>query len=280
MKKLLYLKRDKGKMILFIEHMEHILKDTFKNYNTLHSYDEKHVIIKTQIKDLINVPLCNWEYNRPPDILRCNEISEYIQMYKKPFDYIIFITYNSRKSLYEVYDGIHRLTAIMNLYKKLNEENNVEFKKWLLNQYVFLNIRFNASDGEIVDIFKVINKSNPIPDLYIKDNNKLKRDIIENVTSEWTKKYKTHFSANKKPNKPNMNRDHFIEILDLAYDKHNISNYDFEYGSQSLEKVLHDANNFVFNNLPKKISDNSIEKCGKSGLYLFLYSIEEIISII
>jgi len=191
-------------MILFIEHMEHILKDTFKNYNTLHSYDEKHVIIKTQIKDLINVPLCNWEYNRPPDILRCNEISEYIQMYKKPFDYIIFITYNSRKSLYEVYDGIHRLTAIMNLYKKLNEENNVEFKKWLLNQYVFLNIRFNASDGEIVDIFKVINKSNPIPDLYIKDNNKLKRDIIENVTSEWTKKYKTHFSANKKPNKPNI----------------------------------------------------------------------------
>lgn len=280
MKKLLYLKRYKYIFILLIVQMEQIMKDTFENYTTIHNYNERHMIIKTQIKDLINVPLCNWEYNRPPDILRCNEISEYIQTYRKPFDYIIYTSYNSRKSLYEVYDGIHRLTAIMNCYKKFTQENNKELLKWLLNEYIFLNIRFYASDGEIVDIFKVINKSNPIPDLYIKDNNKLKRDIIENVSNMWMKKYKNHFSANKKPNKPNMNRDSFIEILDFAYDKHNISNYDFDYGSQLLEKILNEANKFVFNNLPKRISDNSIEKCGKSGFYLFLYGIEEIISII
>ena len=46
----------------------------------IHTYSERHFIIKIKISDLLIAPVTNWKYNRPPDMIRCADISKYIYL--------------------------------------------------------------------------------------------------------------------------------------------------------------------------------------------------------
>jgi hypothetical protein len=111
-----------------------------------------------------------------------------------------------------------------------------------------------------------------VPDLYIRDVAKENRTIIQNIANSWQIKYKEHFSSNSKPNKPNVNRDRFIELLDHLYDKYKIG----EENKQVLENLLDHANEKIRRNLPMKLTPKCLEKCHASGCYLFLYSLEKL----
>ena len=137
-------------------------------------------------------------------------------------------------------------------------------------------MRFNSTEGELIELFKTLNKSTPIPDLYIRDVVKEKRDIIENVANNWQVKYKTHFSSNNKPNKPNINRDRFIDLLEQIYNKYNIN----ENNKNLLEEVLERANWNISVNIPLKLSETIVKKCKDSGCWLFIYSDDKLLKII
>jgi hypothetical protein len=117
-----------------------------------------------------------------------------------------------------------------------------------------------------------LNKSNPIPDLYIRDTNKEKRDAVEKLANNFYVKYKAHFSSNNKPNKPNMNRDRFIDFLDKIYDKYQLT-YDNNY---LLGEMIEQLNASISFNVPPKLTENIKAKCSQSGCWLFIYSFDEI----
>jgi hypothetical protein len=71
------------------------------------------------IKDLLVDPVKNWEYNRPPDMARCPDIARYIYNSRKPVDTMVYLSFTNIKEVFEVIDGIHRLTAL----KIIKEEN-------------------------------------------------------------------------------------------------------------------------------------------------------------
>ena len=48
----------------------------------IHSYSDRHMIIKIKISDLLESPISNWKYNRPPDQIRCADIAKYIYLSK------------------------------------------------------------------------------------------------------------------------------------------------------------------------------------------------------
>jgi hypothetical protein len=151
-------------------------------------------------------------------------------------------------------------------------------KKSALKIGVALNMRINATDGELIELFKNLNKTIPVPELYIRDTNKDKKDIIENVVNKWNIKYKSHFSSKDKPNKPNVNRDRFIDLLDSIYEKYQIS----EENKNVLEQKLDQLNNkilYELNDLPKRkrLSPKILEKCNETGCYLFIYEINTIL---
>ena len=162
--------------------------------------------------------------------------------------------------------------------KIIKEENSKEFNAelnefgfennahWLYNQYLLVNIRFNATLGELIETFKNLNKSQNVPDLYICDNNKDKRNIIESIANEWFVKYKKHFSSSSNPNIGNTNRNKFIELLDKLYEKHKIRQCNFE----KLKKLIENANLNISQNIPEEISSSLRVKCRESGCYLFL----------
>ena len=241
----------------------------------IHKFNETHMIYKILICDLLVASIKNWEYNRPPDMARCPDIARYIYNSKKPVDSMLYLTYTNINDNFEVLDGIHRLTAL----KIIKEENSKtlisEFgsdnaAEWLYNQYLIVNIRFNANLGDLIDIFKNLNKSQTVPELYIKDHTKEKREIIDIIANEWYIKYKKHFSSSANPIMGNTNRNKFVSLLDKIYDKYNIK----DSSSDELRSILEDANMKIKNNIPNKSTIKQRVTCGETGCWLFLYKNE------
>jgi hypothetical protein len=112
-----------------------------------------------------------------------------------------------------------------------------------------------------------LNKSQAVPELYIKDHVKEKREVIDNIANDWFVKYKKHFSSSSNPNTGNTNRNRFVELLDKIYDKHNIQ----EMGIRKLRRILDETNNRVRENIPVKVTLDVRVKCKETGCYLFLY---------
>ena len=258
-----------------------ILKLHLKSSEILHKYNENHYIIKVQISDFLNSNIKNWKYNRPPDLIRCVDISKYMFFSKKPIDSMFYLFFNNLNQTFEIIDGIHRYNALKYIKQENSKaidfitpgdfgNNNDAF--WFYNQFVILNIRFNPLEEELIGAFKNLNKSNPVPDLYFRDEVKERKEVIENIVKIWQSKYKSHFSSSIKPNIPNINRDRFIDLLDKLYDK-----YDIKLETQYvLEDALENMNEYIKNNIPKKLSELIIKKCNETGCYLFLFKLEKL----
>lgn len=257
----------------------------FPSAELLLQYNATHGVYKIQVKDLLVDSVKNWEYNRPPDMARCPDIARSMYSSKKPIDTMFYLTYTNKMEKFEILDGIHRLTSL----KIIKEENSKQLEllwpgdfgsnndaAWLYNQYILVNIRFNATLGELVEAFKNLNKSQAVPELYIRDQQKERRDIIDTIANEWYVKYKKHFSSSTNPITGNTNRNRFVELLDKLYDKHKID----ETNTNKLRKLLDNANLTISSNIPTKATIDVRVKCKDSGCYLFLYKndkLEEII---
>ena len=86
-------------------------------------------------------------------------------------------------------------------------------------------------------------------------------------------KYNSHFTASNKPNKPNINRDRFIDLLEIVFEKYKIS----EENPLSLENILENFNTLIaFDISELKIPKNIKDKCLKSGCWLFIHSVEKL----
>jgi hypothetical protein len=265
--------------------IQKVLTTLMPTTKIIHIYSERHFIIKIKINDLLTASITNWTYNRPPDMVRCNDISKYIYLSKSPVDTMLYLNFNNKTKSFDVIDGIHRYTSL-----KIIKDNNIRNSSdsissdygnnndasWLYDSYIILNMRFNSTEGELIELFKTLNKSTPIPDLYIRDIAKEKRDIIENLTNKWQTKYPCHFSSNNKPNKPNINRDRFIDLLEKIYKKYNIN----ENNKNLLEEVLERANWNISVNIPLRLSQTIIKKCKESGCWLFIYTDDKILKIV
>jgi hypothetical protein len=262
-----------------------IMKHFFDSSELVLAYNDNHAIYKIMINELLVSSVKNWEYNRPPDMARCPDIARYIYNSKKPIDTMLYLSFNNIKEVFEVLDGIHRITAL----KIIKEENSKPLDlleqhdfgsgndaTWLYNQYMLVNIRFNSTLGELIEVFKNLNKSQTVPDLYIRDQVKEKRDTIDTIANEWIVKYKKHFSSSANPISGNTNRNKFVDLLDKLYDKHKID----ESNSDTLRKILDDANRYISTIIPSKASIDVRVKCKETGCYLFLYKndkLEELI---
>ena len=102
-----------------------IMKRFFNTAELLLSFTDNHLVYKIKIYDLLSEAIIdNWEFNRPPDIIRCQDIAQYIYQSKKQIDTMIYLSYNNTKQKFEVIDGIHRITALKLLNCEMNDEIN------------------------------------------------------------------------------------------------------------------------------------------------------------
>jgi hypothetical protein len=253
------------------------------SFEILHKYSDQHIIFKCKIRDLLNgvsiKKIVNWKYNRPPDTIRCKEIAEGIYTKKQEIDWMLYMV--AENDILHIIDGMHRIHSLQMIKKEnsktidhltptiFGSNNDAD---WLYDKYVITSLRLNMTNGQTIDLFQSLNKSNPVPELYMFDTDQQKRICIEGNVNEWVTGFNTHFTSSKSPNIPNMNRDRFIEILDYVYTKYELNNSN----SSLLTEKLYELNTKIKNNIPKKISENAIEKCIKTGCFLFLLRREQL----
>ena len=262
-----------------------VLLRYFSSMQILHKYTENnsHLLIKVNVREFLDGPLKKWAHNRPPDLARCPDIARGIFSAKKPIDSLFYIGYNNITQTFDILDGIHRVTAL----KIIKKENELPINlmdpndfggnndaTWLWTSDVLINIRFNNSIGELIETFQRLNRSNPVPDLYISNNSHTKKTIIEDIVTEYYARYRSHFSSSINPNVPNINREQFIDILDKLYDKYKIT----EDNAHKLSELLEGLNCYIQNNIPRKTTQKTLDKCKETGCYLFLYRIDRILS--
>ena len=236
--------------------------------------DSNDFVMIVKVNELLNAKIKNWHCNRPPDKIRCNEIARWFHNNNAKINTAFYMFYDNLKRRFEIFDGIHRLTAL----KKMKEdmewggEFGTTYSK-MEHQYVTVFMYFNTTEGQVIDLFKSLNKSISVPELYLKDQKEEKRRIIEGICKEWSKKYKKNFSASANPISGNINRDTFIDILDKLYDKYEID----ETNANVLKEKLDVANTKIsFDFLNSKTTSKERDaylRCKSSGLgcYLFLY---------
>ena len=259
-----------------------LIQCTFPTSTIVHTYSQHHHIIKVPIRELLQAPITNWQFNRPADKMRCEDIARYMAISKKPVDTQLFLSFNNKKRAFDIVDGIHRYTALTIVKEKtahldfISENEYGGDMTWLWNSFIFLNLRVNTPEGELIELFKSLNKSNPIPELYVRDVVKDKRELIQSVAIKWQNQFKVHFSAAAKPNKPNINRDRFMDVLDAVYDKYHLT----EETKEKLEQILERNNGHISQNIPKKLATTMRQKCEATGCWLFLYSAEELVKML
>jgi hypothetical protein len=252
-----------------------VMKHYFESAELILSFNENHGIYKIMIKDLLIDSVTRWEHNRPPDMVRCPNIARYIYNSKKTIDSMIYLSFNNLTENFEILDGLHRITAL----KIIHEENSKPLEllcpgdfgsgndvNWLYNQYLIVNIRFNATVGELIDVFQNLNKSQPASELYIHDHSKEKKVIIETIVNEWYFMFKSHFSSSQNPVTGNTNRTRFSNLLLILYDKYKIGEHNYD----KLRKLLEEANTKISKNISSNVSINIRVKCKETGCYLFL----------
>uniref|UniRef100_A0A6C0KVD3 ParB/Sulfiredoxin domain-containing protein n=1 Tax=viral metagenome TaxID=1070528 RepID=A0A6C0KVD3_9ZZZZ len=258
-----------------------LLHVSFPNATITHSYSGQHHMIKMPIRDLLQAPISNWQYNRPADRARSEDIAHFIVSSKKPVDTLIYVSFNNKKQSYDVVDGIHRYTALKIVEERSKHMDLIsdefgEDMTWLFNSVIFINVRLNSPEEELIGLFKSLNKSNPIPELYVRDLVKDKRECIEMLTIKWQNQYKAHFSTTNKPQRPNINRDRFMDLLDAVYDKYHVT----EETKDKLEQKIVQANLNISQNVPKKLPTSIQDKCKMTGCWLFVYTCDELVKMV
>lgn len=196
--------------------------------------------------------IINWIKNRPADKYRVNEIYEYYKINNIDLvPGIIYVWQNINKL--HIYDGLHRFLAA----KKLIKNNKINSLKVLL----YINLSNNEQD--IIDEFTKINKSIPIPSIYLENEVLLKKQICQNISEEFCKSYPDFISTSRKPHIYNFNRDLLIEW---------ISSFDLDFNIKNLDKIIFKILIKLNDKAKDQIQNGNIihpKKCDKYNFYLF-----------
>jgi hypothetical protein len=271
-----------------IYEIDGIMMNVFHTYTSIYDYSVMNKLYKIKLSNVIDAMITgniiNWDFNRPVDNTRSYEIARYIFNEKQHIEGMIYLSYNNKTNKFDVIDGIHRLTALSIIqsnncldtnYITPSEFGSNKDAVWLYEQQLIVNIRFNSTNGSLIDVFQNINKCQIVPELYTnKDTSLIKRNIINNIANEWQVKYKKHFSSSLNPMVGNTNLYNFTELLTIIYEKYII---DEHLITNIINDKLEEININIKTNIPKKISVNARIRCVESGCYVFLYKNDEII---
>lgn len=265
-----------------------IIKYHFKeSYKILHNFTPTTFLILVKVRDLLNAPINNWCQNREPDFIRIPDIASYINKEKKTLETILYLSYKNKKDSFDIIDGIHRYSALKYIEEKnkdtsLLEENEFLYNlDWLFDSYILINLRFNATIGELIELRNSLNLTQPMPTVLMKDNDHeetTKKNILESIANSWQKKFKKNFSSSSDASYLQShgctNRNLFIELLGILYNKYNIDIHRVHI----LHQVLDEANNRMKILIESSSlgSINARTRCKDTGCFLFIYRNEKL----
>ena len=214
-------------------------------------------IFKTDLQTLVkHFDIQNWNKNRPIDGMRVMDIERHLKYANTNVLSGIIHAWKVGNKL-EVFDGMHRITAAIQL-------NKVDPIGLLVQLY-------DTTDEQIIiEEFKNINKSINVPVIYLEQDNYFKRKCIENVAERFCKKHIEFVSPSRNHQKQNFNRDKLIDFISTFEIDFTINNVN-EFILKEFHGLNYQAKEHVIKNniqIPKK--------CDYHSFYLFYLPLDYI----
>ncbi len=219
---------------------------------------DNHIIYGIKLCNILPL-LKNWRKNREPDDERVINIADAIKKGEFVAKYICIAELGSDLI---VYDGIHRVYA----WKRCLDNNELDG-----NTIVVVDCIFNASNDVIVNCFKNINKSIPVPEMYIDHINDDRMDdlsiknAINDIVKYYCVEYRMFISVSKSPQRPNFNRDMFTDNLYKLFNDMSDVNMTID----ELKICLTNLNITYSKKNDSDLNQKSLLKCKKHRLFLF-----------
>jgi hypothetical protein len=209
-----------------------------------------HYVYWIPIAVFNQLPIKMWKFNRPPDAGRIAEIREATKTAKR-VDGLIYLAWVDDKLV--CYEANHRREALKE-DMPLNEMAPI-----------LVDILWNATDEMVKQEFLRLNKSISVPELYIEPTAEESITSVLRVVDAFCAKYPDLRSPSGRPQRPNYNRDKFTdEFVGIMRE--------LRINSEELMSRLERLNIEMSRRDPTRLTMNVINKCRKSGLWLFAWS--------
>jgi hypothetical protein len=194
------------------------------------------------------LPIKRWKYNRPPDQDRVAEIHKYMNESKR-MDGIIYVACVNKELV--CYESNHRREALAGI-EGMND--------------ILVDILWDATDESVKAEFLRLNKAVSVPELFVSEDvswESMKQ--LTEIRDRFCKTYKSHKSTSNHPNYPNFNSDNILDEFHRIVKEKNLTPFEFETQLMRLNSVMSTRDR-------TKLSPNIIDKCERSGLWLFAWN--------
>jgi hypothetical protein len=188
-----------------------------------------------------------WKYNRPCDEQRVAEIRNWIATSKR-VDGVIYLAYVDGEIV--CYESNHRRLALEGLTGIHN---------------ILVDILWDATDEDVKEEFQRLNKAVSVPELYVTQEPIVTEAELRPMVTVFCANYGSHYVTSKHPQRPNFSRD---GITDQFYRLCG----ELQIKPPELKDRINKLNIELANRDKSGLSAKIVEKCSKSGLWLFAWS--------
>ncbi len=203
-----------------------------------------HIVYWIPAVTFNQLPIKRWKYNRPPDESRIAEIREHLIKFKR-VDGIIYLACINNEIV--CYEANHRREAM----KGVDGLHNI-----------LVDMMWNTTDEVIKQEFLRLNKAVSVPELFIEEKPIITYEELRDIVEEFCSNYKPMLSTRPHPQRPNFNKNNFMDDLYQIIKETKIS------PEELIDKL-------TLLNRQLQISDKSdlsptvVKKCEENGLWLF-----------
>jgi hypothetical protein len=211
-----------------------------------HEHGENRHIWMVPVKLFNELPINQWKFNRPPDMDRVAEIHQHILKAKR-VDGVIYLAEVGTEIV--CYESNHRRLGV----KGVDECADI-----------LIDIMWNATDEDVKQEFFRLNKCVPVPDLYVSKDIVVETGELIAARDAFCKKYAALKSTSANPHRPGFNQEGILNDFLEITKRHKIT-------VDEMMTRLDKLNTKMATRDRKKLTQNVIEKCEKSGLWLFAW---------
>lgn len=226
----------------------------------------------------------NWKFNRPVAKDRIENIISYIRKTGK-VEGIIYLAKHPDKDVYAVYDGVHRLTALQEIFRS-------QFSDMLgMTSFEVLVDIMEYSDDAIKERFVAINSSVPVAELYTDVHKDLEHiKLVQRIVHYYQMNYPSFFTDKLNYRVPNIHPNIFTQHIDKLVScdmvthkiRSMVSRYTLEmddymyvielFHQRLRERPKQSKINRYTDRSVIRIQSTQHEKCIKNNMFLFCVS--------
>jgi hypothetical protein len=193
------------------------------------------------------LPIKRWKHNRPPDNDRVAEIHEFMNQTKR-MDGMLYVACVNKELV--CYESNHRREALIGI-EGMNP--------------ILVDILWDATDEMVKSEFLRLNKAVSVPELYVSEDTSVDPSELIQLRDKFCETYKLLKVTTGRPNAPNFNSDMVMNEFLRVMKENKLTPSEFWIRLMRLNTQMASRDR-------KKLTLKIIEKCERSGLWLFAWS--------